>query len=211
MYLYAFLFYFLDVLSQNLFLENKIELSEKLVSTFHAIVSITRSVAILQDKSFWSDHIAYYSDQSISLINFSCAYFLYDSVICILRGCKADFVIHGLFCFVVYNVIRIHKIMHFHGAFLLLWETSTIFLNSRYMIRHFKLGNKILLYNNVLFLVAFVCFRLLWGGYGFILYISDMYFHEHNFSSFLVVLFTTIYISLYTLNWIWMFFILKKI
>jgi len=186
--------------------KNRYDLSHSVVSTVHAIIGVKYAIDVLQDNEFWNNHISHVSNKSINMIDFTMSYFLYD-VLKILLNYKylqknILFLIHGGVCLTLYTLANVYNILHFYGAFFLIWEASTPFINYRYIFKEIGFNNRIIInVNNLcIFIVFFLC-RIIWGGYGAYLYYNDFYVSNNELP--FINVFTTSYLIMYSLTWFW--------
>jgi hypothetical protein len=93
-------------------------------------------------------------------------YFAYDTAECLLRFEHEgpEFLLHGVFCFVVFTSLTHLRLMHWYGAGFLMWELSTPFMHLRWVL--YKMAkDKGALYaaNGAAGMLTFFLCRVVWG------------------------------------------------
>lgn len=151
-----------------------VKVGEKCASTIHATIAVYLAVNILLNDRIWSNRISFISEESIVLSHFTCGYFLYDVVLCIVRFKYIGpiFLGHAILAFAINLISIISGVGHFYTASFIIWETSTPFVNIRYFMN--KLGisrfEKII---NVSILLVFFIFRIIWGSFIYYIIVID--------------------------------------
>lgn len=143
------------------------QMCPRLVCFVHNILQIPLAVAILADPLFYRDTIWGRTEFSTLVMAISAGYFLYDSLECAFRIQHEgwDFLLHGVFCFLVFSNLTYTGYMHFYGAGFLLWELSTPMLHFRWVL--YKIGKgdtKLYKYNALAGMATFFACRILWGN-----------------------------------------------
>ena len=147
----------------------KSEISVSVVACIHASISSISSIFILiySNNDFNSSNIYSVSLNSSTLLAFSCAYFLWDIMICFRDKYSLPFKLHAIGCFFVYIIVNIpNPIFHWHAVYFLLNELSTPFLTIRTLIIKLQLQyiySNIFKLINVIFISLFFIIRIVLG------------------------------------------------
>eukprot|EP00878_Enallax_costatus_P018026 GHUV01018954.1.p1 GENE.GHUV01018954.1~~GHUV01018954.1.p1 ORF type:complete len:212 (+),score=22.03 GHUV01018954.1:531-1166(+) len=139
----------------------------RVVCFVHNIIQIPLAIFILLDPYYNKNAIWAKDDFSTLVMAVSAGYFLYDTLECIVRIKHegVDFLLHGIFCFVVFTNLAHTGYFHFYGAGFLLWELSTPFIHFRWVL--YKLGkesSKLYGLNALAGMLVFFLCRIIWGN-----------------------------------------------
>lgn len=150
----------------------------RVVCFIHNVVQVPLGLMILTNPAFYSgkNRVLASDDFSTMVMAISAGYFAYDSIECIVRFEHEgpEFLLHGVFCFIVFTSLAHIRLMHWFGAGFLMWELSTPFMHFRWFL--FKIAkDKTKLYdiNGVLGLATFFLCRICWGPILSLLYWKD--------------------------------------
>ncbi|KAI8469864.1 MAG: TLC domain-containing protein [Monoraphidium minutum] len=150
----------------------------RVVCFVHNVVQVPLGLMILTDPAFYSgtSRLLASSDFSTLVMAISAGYFAYDTLECIVRYEHEgpEFLLHGVFCFIVFSTLTAIGRMHWFGAGFLMWELSTPFMHFRWVL--YKIArDKTTLYvvNGVMGLATFFLCRICWGPVLSLLYWKD--------------------------------------
>ncbi len=139
------------------------KLSIHIISLIHAIIATYGSIDILIKNEGLYDLIYTNSDEIVKYINISLGYFIFDTHICFYYNYDIFFKLHGICCVILYTTSLI-PFSQFILSFCLIFEFSSIFLQLRniFIIINYK-KHKIFQFNNYLFGISFIIFRIIIG------------------------------------------------
>ena len=146
-----------------------------LVSTMLAIYNIWIYPSPCMDK----DRLFGYSSELAREVAFTVGYFIWDLAICIIdfKNYGPSFLIHAIICLSSFS-IGLTPIMLPYAPVFLLYESSTIFLTSHWLLEKINVPSKLLLLNDLLLIVLFFLVRLIWGGWQSMRIIADLYWQS---------------------------------
>lgn len=106
----------------------------------HNVLQVPLAYRILTDPAFRADAMFYATPFSRLVMLISAGYFLYDTLECLWRFEHegAEFLLHGVMCFVTYSQLYRSAQMNWLGAGFLMWELSTPFMHARWFL--YKIG-----------------------------------------------------------------------
>ncbi|KAF8067209.1 glpF [Scenedesmus sp. PABB004] len=143
------------------------QMMPRVVCFIHNIIQVPLALVILADPYFNRSPIYARDAFSTLVMAISAGYFLYDTVECVarLQHEGTDFLLHGVFCLVVFANLTYTGYMHFYGAGFLLWELSTPFMHFRWFL--YKIGRestRLYAANAAAGMAMFFACRILWGN-----------------------------------------------
>ncbi|WIA12745.1 hypothetical protein OEZ86_006072 [Tetradesmus obliquus] len=152
------------------------QMMPRVVCFVHNIIQIPLGLFILLDPFYNRNAIWARDDFSTLVMAISAGYFLYDTLECMYRIKHEgwDFLLHGVFCLMVYSFLTHTGYLHFYGAGFLMWELSTPFMHFRWFL--YKIGKdttKLYAYNALGGMAVFFLCRILWGNFLSIMFWVD--------------------------------------
>lgn len=158
--------------------ETATQMLPRVVCFVHNLLQVPLGLLILTNPDFYAgkSRIFATNDFSTLVMAISAGYFAYDTLECILRYEHEgpEFLMHGVFCFIVFASLVHIRCLHWFGAGFLMWEISTPFVHLRWFL--YKIAaDKGQLYkvNGLLLLGTFFLCRICWGPVLSVLYWRD--------------------------------------
>mmetsp|Transcript_18805 Transcript_18805/g.36585 ORF Transcript_18805/g.36585 Transcript_18805/m.36585 type:complete len:258 (-) Transcript_18805:229-1002(-) len=120
------------------------------------------------DKELASARIVGSTWLSRVVIHAAAGYFLFDSLSVLLhmgqQGHGAQYLLHGVLCLVTYAVAAVYDCYHYWGPTFLLFEFTTLFINTRWWLAQTDMKqSRFYLVNGILLIIAWFFVRVLFG------------------------------------------------
>lgn len=142
-----------------------------------AIVVPLASYILLFDAASLPDRVRSTSLLSSALLSSAAGYFVFDVMHAAYDYHGPAFLAHGLLCSTVYALALLTPFVHYYGTVFLLYEVSTIFLNIGYFLKsvyEYPSNSPLMMLVNILFALAFLLCRLVYGTYESYFFFLDM-------------------------------------
>ncbi|GBF91170.1 flagellar associated protein [Raphidocelis subcapitata] len=152
------------------------QMGPRVVCFVHNVLQVPLGLMVLTNAFFHSDRMFAADHFSSLVMAISAGYFLYDTVECIVRFEHEgpEFLLHGVFCFIVFTTLTHVRCMHWFGAGFLMWELSTPFVHFRWFL--YKIGrdkSNVYAFNGAMGLLVFFLCRICWGPVVSLLFWKD--------------------------------------
>lgn len=170
--------------------------------------------ALTSDANLRDVRVTGATSSSLLISAIATGYFIYDSLV-VLYHFKDDgvaYLIHGVLCMVTYGLATRFHVFQFYAPTFLLFETTTLFVNLRWLLVELQLkDSKLYFYNGLALLIAWFLVRIVWG------YSSSYLFWVDTISAYqkallplpLVLWYTMANVGLNFLNTMWFCKIVK--
>eukprot|EP00842_Homolaphlyctis_polyrhiza_P000131 jgi/Hompol1/1118/HPOL_002643-RA len=138
-----------------------------IVSMVFSLLVVGLALPVVTTPELAADRVFGRSYYSGLLHAIACGYFLWDIFISLyyLKESGLGFVLHGVACFTVF-VLSYRPFVQYFGAYFLLFEISTIFLNIHWFCdKTDRSGTRLQWINGVVLLFAFFSVRIVMGFY----------------------------------------------
>jgi hypothetical protein len=127
----------------------------------HLAVAVPLAIYVMQQPETLRDRLHASTPASTVMIAFSAGYFMHDLFTCVrwFDEWGWPFLMHGLFCTILYTYGLITGHLHFYGGMFLLWELSTPFVYTRWFLDKLGYANGLAYKVNgiLMILVFFLC------------------------------------------------------
>mmetsp|Transcript_25750 Transcript_25750/g.61173 ORF Transcript_25750/g.61173 Transcript_25750/m.61173 type:complete len:272 (+) Transcript_25750:61-876(+) len=186
-------------------------------STIFLIGIVTASIAVmLFDQGLQKVRVVGATDASLALIATAAGYFLYDSILIAyhFESDGAAFLAHGVLCFFTYALAASFRVYNFYGPVFLLFESTTLFINARWLLYELGLRDSTAyMVNGLLLFVAWFAVRIVFGYGASYYFFSDTLeaFGNKALPNFIVGWYTFANIGLNLLNTMWFFKIFQGV
>jgi len=175
------------------------------VSQVHVLIIVPYAFwAILHDSPERSRNPAFGWDERAGYVHaIACGYFLWDMLDSIINFIDPGFVAHGIACFAIY-LMSFKPFMAYYGTRVLLWETSTLFLNNHWFLdKTNRTGSQLQLINGIILLSSFFAARIVYGGYISIQFFFTLRQVHHEIPLAYSLVYGFGNVMLQGLNWFW--------
>eukprot|EP00047_Mylnosiga_fluctuans_P006902 m.249874 g.249874 ORF g.249874 m.249874 type:complete len:252 (-) comp16395_c0_seq1:247-1002(-) len=187
----------------------------RITGIVHALTAcyLALSALLESDSPIHADHIYGASRATKLCLTVSSGFFLWDTLFVTINNEGLQFIAHGLACLFVYSC-ALFPFLHFYGCCFLLFELSTIFLNTRGIVYDIGLGDSTLyLVISVLFMLVFIAVRIVFGLYAVGTWLSELFsaFQAGSLHSVpIAVAYSICSITLMGLNIFWASIMIRK-
>uniref|UniRef100_A0A7S4UZF6 TLC domain-containing protein n=1 Tax=Guillardia theta TaxID=55529 RepID=A0A7S4UZF6_GUITH len=184
-------------------------------STVFLLLIVPSSIwAIAYDDELKHMRVTGKTELSNSIIAVAAGYFMYDSLIVFwhLKHDGVAYLVHGVLCMFTYLIAVMYQVYQFYGPVFLLFESTTLFVNARWLLYELKMtSTSLYFYNGLALLLSWIFVRLVFGyTYSYFFWMDTLDAHsKKNLDFFIILWYTTANIGLNFLNTIWFFKILR--
>ncbi|KAL3141733.1 hypothetical protein ABBQ32_004415 [Trebouxia sp. C0010 RCD-2024] len=107
-----------------------------MVGMLHVLIVVPLAIATLTDPRMIKDRLYNTSPTSTTMLAIASGYFVHDLVVCTkqLSTWGPAYLLHALFCSLLYCYGLLSGVLHYYGAMFLLWELSTPFVYTRWFL-----------------------------------------------------------------------------
>lgn len=148
--------------------KDKVDVAIKTVSFVQSVIICVLGIPIFGNEYLEKDHIFAATPYSNFYVSMALGYFIWDALICLyfIKYCGIGFVMHGVVSTIVFGIAVHYQFIQYYSAIFLLFETSTPFLNIRWVgLKLNILPDSVELINNIILILIFFFIRILWGWY----------------------------------------------
>lgn len=194
----------------------RIKWGHMLTSTFHCLITIWWSTYLWYSKTLATtleSRVHGYLPIYGNLMAFTIGYFLFDFSLCVyhVRMYGYGFIIHAILGIVSMS-LSLRPCMMYPASRFLIFELSTLFVNSHWIIEKLGFGGtKLILVNDIIGFLIYVVVRLFFGPYLTYRFASDLYAERHKIKITFSILASLGHITTHTLNFYWFFKLLKSV
>lgn len=194
----------------------RIKWGHMLTSTFHCLITIWWSTYLWYSKTLAStveSRVHGYLPIYGNLMAFTIGYFFFDFSLCVyyVKMYGFGFIIHAILGIVSMS-LSLRPCMMYPASRFLIFELSTLFVNTHWIIEKLGYGGtKLILVNDVIGFIIYVVVRLLFGPYLTFKFASDLYAERHRVKLSFAILASLGHITTHTLNFYWFFKLLKSV
>lgn len=188
----------------------RVKWGHMLVSFLHAIIVSAWSLYLWYDNSLADSvetRVLGYSKPFGQMFSFSVGYFMWDVLCCLwhIKFYGRGFLIHGLLGLVGLSACYRPFMMYPTSRFLL-FETSTIFIDMHWFLEKLGYGGSMLMMvNDAIALVAYMCIRLIFGSYLTLKFLRDLYAMWSQVPLFFSLISLLGNVTTHTLNFYWFY------
>lgn len=194
----------------------RIKWGHMLTSTFHCLITIWWSTYLWYSKTLATtleSRVHGYLPIYGNLMAFTIGYFLFDFSLCVyhVRMYGYGFIIHAILGIVSMS-LSLRPCMMYPASRFLIFELSTLFVNSHWIIEKLGYGGtKLILVNDIIGFLIYVVVRLIFGPYLTYRFASDLYAERHRIKITFSILASLGHLTTHTLNFYWFFKLLKSV
>jgi len=177
------------------------------VSQVHVLIIVPCALWCIlhEDPAPQSDRAFGWNEKAGYVNAIACGYFMWDALDAIINYIDPGFVAHGIACFSIF-FMTFRPFMAYYGTRVLLWETSTFFLNNHWFLdKTNRTGSQFQLINGVLLVLSFFLVRIVFGGYVSIQFFVTLFEVRHETPLVYALVYGGGNFMLQGLNWFWFF------
>jgi len=225
-----FFFFLVNILSfflsplypsfKNFSFYQQIDWHGRILSLVHSVINTAGPfyVFFLQADQFSHQRVTATTPESTFFLAIAAGYFTYDFFVSIyyIKIFGVGFLVHSVYCGLSY-IICSAPVFHFYGAFFLLFEGSTLFLNIYSMsLPEIPHENKVLQAKvnklfGIIFAIVFTIVRMIFGNYYYYFFLVDLWDAYSNklVPTWVVGMYLLCVVGSFLLNFVWFSQIVK--
>jgi len=198
-------------------IRGQVQWEVEIISLVHSLLALHCAVRVwmFDEDNLASNPIYGYSPLAQTQFAITIGYFVWDLSLCVFmfEEFGFPFLMHASLCLIAYIFGLVVPFMHYYGAFFLMYEFSTVFLNIQLFIEHFGLRDSSLaIANGFCFAGSFGIFRILLGSYYTVAVSLDLYFNvKSSTPMYMSCYYIVSCLALTSLNYYWFFKIVNRI
>ncbi|KAJ2781893.1 hypothetical protein H4R18_002599 [Coemansia javaensis] len=185
----------------------------RVASQVHAIAVVVLAVPIFFKQELINDTIYGFDHYAACVYTIVCSYFLWDIVVSIadVKKLGIGFVVHAVSSFGVF-ILSFRPSLQYYGASFIMFEASTIFLNSNWWLDKLGMtGSRLQLYNAMVLLGLYFFVRILFGTYMSYLMFEDLRAKGTQTPAYLYYFYRTANTAVLGLSYYWFYLMIAAV